>query len=62
MLAFKHDKVTRVYPVYFFEPVFGLIFDIVLYNQSFEWLQVVGILIVFSMAGLKLVQAYYSGD
>ena len=35
MLAFKFDRVTRVYPVYYMEPVFCLLYDVFAFSESF---------------------------
>lgn len=38
MIAFSNDKVTRVYPIYYFEAVYCLMLDVWVYNVQFNWL------------------------
>ena len=58
MLAFKYDRVTRVYPVYYMEPVFCLIYDIVLFDEQFYWLQLLGISLVFAVFSIQIVNGW----
>jgi uncharacterized membrane protein len=55
MVAFSLDKVTRVFPIYYFESVYCLLLDCLVFDESFNWVQALGIGLVFSMFGLKLM-------
>ena len=62
MVALRYDKVTRLAPIYYFEPVFGLILDVLLYKESFVTLQLIGILIVFTVFSYRLVEGFTEKD
>ena len=62
IVAFKNDRITRVYPIFYMESVFCLFFDIFLFKQEFLQMQMAGILLVFSMFFVKLFVAYYKPE
>lgn len=35
VIAFRNDKITRVYPIFFVESVFCLLLDIIVFNVDF---------------------------
>jgi len=43
MVAFSLDKVTRVFPIYYFESVYCLLLDCLVFDESFNWVQALGI-------------------
>ena len=57
ILAFKHDKVSRVSPIFYLESVFGLFLDYFCFGIAFGALQFTGICLVFCMFGWKIAQA-----
>ena len=57
LLAFRNDKITRVYPIFFFESVVCLLIDILMFNVEFHMTQLLGILLIMGMALAKLIIA-----
>lgn len=62
MVAFSHDKVTRVYPIYYFESVYCLFLDVLVFDETFNMYQIGGIFLVFSMFFAKLFAAWREKD
>jgi drug/metabolite transporter (DMT)-like permease len=54
-LAFKNDKITRVYPIFYIESVFCLFADLALFHEKFELLQMAGIVMIFTMFAAKMI-------
>ena len=57
LLAFRNDKITRVYPIFFFESVVCLLIDIMVFNVEFHMTQLLGILLIMGMFLAKLIIA-----
>lgn len=36
LIAFKNDKITRVYPIYYLESVLCLLADVFIFNEDFK--------------------------
>lgn len=53
--AFKNDKITRVYPIFYTESVFCLLADLTLFHETFSVLQLVGIVMIFTMFAVKMI-------
>lgn len=58
VLAFKNDRASRVSPIFYLESVFALLLDNFVFDISFGYVPLLGILLVFAMFALKLVTAF----
>lgn len=58
VLAYKHDRVTRVSPIFYVETAMALLFDIFLFKVDFTTMQVVGLAIVLVMFLSIIIMAY----
>ena len=54
ILALKHDRISRISPVFYLESAIALIFDIVLFDATFTALQIVGLALVICVFALYL--------
>ena len=62
IMAFRYDRVSRVAPVFYLESVFALVFDFILFDESFGALQIVGLVLVIGVFGWIVVEAYLSEE
>ena len=62
MIAFSNDKVTRVYPIYYFESVYCLLLDVWVYDVEFNWMQFMGIGLIFCMFFWQMIYAFREKD
>jgi len=57
VLAYKLDKVTRVSPLFYFETVFTLLMDWLIFGVQFGAWQIAGICVILAMFAVKIIVA-----
>ena len=58
MIAFKYDRVSKLSPIFYVESVFGLLLDYFVFQVEFSAVQLLGILLVFSMFSVKFYLSF----
>ena len=58
VLAYRHDRITRVAPIFYVETAISLLFDILIFKVDFGMMQLVGLIVVLAMFLVIIVMAY----
>ena len=62
MLCYKHDRVSRVAPIFYMESALALVFDIAIFKVQFTPLQIVGLAIIITSFAVIILTAYLSDE
>ena len=58
VLAYRHDRITRVAPIFYVETAISLLFDILIFKVDFSTMQLVGLIVVLLMFLIIIFAAY----
>ena len=58
MLAYRHDRISRVAPIFYIETAISLVFDILIFKVDFTTMQLCGLIVVLLMFLVIIVTAY----